>query len=257
MPPLSTNLPKTDRREPLRKLLLPLAVLLSGLFASFVSAAAGPVYTVVKVDLRTEKLELFLNDDAGVAFKRFERLDAWLKAHDNRQLSFAVNAGMYHADFSPVGLFVRDGREESPLNLSSGTGNFFLKPNGVFLVSDDGPRVVESSEYPALAKSGMRIRLATQSGPLLLRHGVLHPALIPNSDSRKIRNGVGISGHTAVFVISDTPVNFYDFALYFRDVLHCRDALYLDGTVSALHSTALRRSDFVRELGPILGVALP
>ena len=234
----------------MRKLLLLLAVFL----ASCASVAADPRYTVVKVDLRTEKLELFLNDDSGLAFKRFDRLEAWLAAR-NRQLVFAVNAGMYHADFSPVGLFVRDGREESPLNLANGVGNFFLKPNGVFLVSDAGPRVVEASEYPALARSG--VHLATQSGPLLLRHGVLHLALIPNSDSRKIRNGVGVSGHTAIFVLSETPVNFYDFALYFRDVLHCRDALYLDGTVSALHSTALRRSDFVRELGPILGVALP
>lgn len=68
---------------------------------------------------------------------------------------------------------------------------------------------------------------------------------------------MGVSGHTAIFVISEQPVNFYEFALYFRDVLHCRDALYLDGTVSALHSLALRRSDFTRELGPILGVAVP
>jgi len=132
--------------------------------------------------------------------------------------------------------------------------HFFLKPNGVFLVSGTRPRVVESSEYPALSKG---VRLATQSGPLLLRRGRVHPALIPNSDSRKIRNGVGVSGHTAIFVISEDPVNFYEFALYFRDVLHCRDALYLDGTVSALHSLALRRTDFVRELGPILGVVVP
>jgi uncharacterized protein YigE (DUF2233 family) len=90
-----------------------------------------------------------------------------------------------------------------------------------------------------------------------LRHGALHPALIPNSDSRKIRNGVCAIGHTAIFVMSETPVNFHDFALYFRDVLHCRDALYLDGTVSALYSKALGRSDFVRDLGPILGVVSP
>ncbi|MET3496843.1 phosphodiester glycosidase family protein [Variovorax boronicumulans] len=245
----------------MRRLLPLLTVFLAVFLASCATVAADAAdatnarYTVVKVDLRTEKLELFLNDDTGLAFKRFDRLEAWLKAHD-RQLVFAVNAGMYHADFSPVGLVVRNGREEAPLNLASGAGNFFLKPNGVFLVSDAGPRVIESSEYPALAKKS-GIQLATQSGPLLLRHGVLHPAFIPNSDSRKIRNGVGVSGHTAIFVMSETPVNFHDFALYFRDVLHCRDALYLDGTVSALYSTALRRSDFVRDLGPILGVALP
>ncbi|KQW63620.1 phosphodiester glycosidase family protein [Variovorax sp. Root411] len=232
----------------MKRLLLLLAALL---FAGL--AAADPGFTVVKVDLRTERLELFLRDDAGVPFKRFDRLDAWLKER-HRQLDFAVNAGMYHEDFSPVGLLVRDGREEAPLNLAEGVGNFFLKPNGVFFVSHAGPRVVESSEYPALAKG---VRLATQSGPLLLRHGVVHPAFIPHSDSRKIRNGVGVIGHTAIFVISEKPVNFHEFALYFRDVLHCRDALYLDGTVSALHSATLHRSDFVRELGPILGIASP
>jgi len=239
----------------MRKLLLLLALCVAAA-ASLAAAAADaePRYTVVKIDLRKERLELFLRDDAGVEFKRFDRLEAWL-AGRNRQLVFAMNAGMYHADFSPVGLLVQDGREVSPLNLSTDAGNFFLKPNGVFLVSRAGrPRVVESSEYPALSKG---VRLATQSGPLLLRRGRVHPAFIPDSDSRKIRNGVGVSGHTAIFVISEQPVNFYEFALYFRDVLHCRDALYLDGTVSALHSLALRRSDFVRELGPILGVVVP
>jgi uncharacterized protein YigE (DUF2233 family) len=231
------------------------ACLCAALAAPAAPASTDPRFTVVKIDLRTERLELFLRDDAGEPFKRFDRLDAWLKER-HRQLSFAVNAGMYHEDFSPVGLLVREGREEAPLNLADGAGNFFLKPNGVFLVSDAGARVVESSEYPALAAG---VRLATQSGPLLLRHGVVHPAFIPHSASRKIRNGVcvGVGGHTAVFVLSETPVNFHEFALYFRDVLHCRDALYLDGTVSALHSTALGRSDFVRELGPMLGVAPP
>ncbi|WPH12983.1 phosphodiester glycosidase family protein [Variovorax paradoxus] len=234
----------------MRKLLLLLALCVAGLAAA---ANAEPRYTVVKIDLRRERLELFLRDDSGAPFKRLDRLEAWLAAR-NRQLVFAMNAGMYHADFSPVGLLVQEGREVAPLSLAAGAGNFFLKPNGVFLVSDAGPRVVESSEYAALPKDS--VRLATQSGPLL-RRGVVHPAFIPDSDSRKIRNGVGVSGHTAIFVISEQPVNFHEFALYFRDVLHCRDALYLDGTVSALHSPALGRSDFTRELGPILGVAVP
>jgi len=240
----------------MRKLLLLLALCVAGAAGlASAAAAAEPRYTVVKIDLRRERLELFLRDDTGVEFKRLDRLEAWLAAR-NRQLVFAMNAGMYHADFSPVGLLVQEGQEVAPLNLAAGTGNFFLKPNGVFLVSDEGrPRVVESSEYAALPKDG--VRLATQSGPLLLRRGVVHPAFIPDSDSRKIRNGVGVSGHTAIFVISEQPVNFYEFARYFRDVLHVRDALYLDGTVSALHSPALGRSDFTRELGPILGVAVP
>jgi len=240
----------------MKKLLLPaLVFLLAGLAWSAAGATDAPRYTVVKVDLRTERLALFLNDDTGTAFKRFDRLEAWLKAR-NQQLLFAVNAGMYHADFAPVGLLVRDGREEASLNLADGVGNFFRKPNGVFLVTADGPRIVEASEYPALAAKG-GVQLATQSGPLLLRHGAVHPALIPNSDSRKTRNGVCVSGATAVFVFAETPVNFYDFALYFRDVLHCRDALYLDGTVSAIYSKTLQRNDFVRDLGPMLAVVAP
>jgi uncharacterized protein YigE (DUF2233 family) len=238
--------------------LLWLSMLVAGLVLGLAaSARAEPArYTVVRVDLRKDRLSLFLNDDSGIAFKRFDRLQAWL-AERGRRLDFAVNAGMYHADFAPVGLLVREGREESPLNLEAGTGNFFLRPNGVFLVSDEGPRVIESSEYPALAPRLRGLSIATQSGPLLLRHGAVHRSFIVDSPSRKIRNGVGVSGHTAIFVLSETPVNFHEFALYFRDVLHCRDALYLDGTVSALHSTALGRSDFVRELGPILAVVSP
>ena len=113
----------------MKKLLLPaLVFLLAGLAWSAAGAVdAPPRYTVVKVDLRTEKLALFLNDDTGAAFKRFDRLEAWLKAR-HKQLLFAVNAGMYHADFAPVGLLVREGREEAPLNLADGVGNFFRKP---------------------------------------------------------------------------------------------------------------------------------
>lgn len=219
------------------------------------TAREVPRYTVVEIDLRTERLEVFLRDDTGAEFKRLDRLEAWLAAR-GRQLVFAMNAGMYHADFSPVGLLVQEGREVAPLNMASDAGNFFLKPNGVFAVTEAGPRVVASAEYPGLAQKA-RVQLATQSGPLLLRRGVVHPAFLPHSDSRKIRNGVGVSGRRAIFVISEDPVNFHEFALYFRDVLGCRDALYLDGTVSSLFARVLGRSDFRRELGPILGVAVP
>jgi uncharacterized protein YigE (DUF2233 family) len=207
-------------------------------------------FTTIRVDARTERIELFLRDDNGQTFKRFDRLKSWL-ADRNKSLRFAMNAGMFERDFSPVGLFVQDGQQISPLNLSDGTGNFFLKPNGVFFVSDSGPRIVDSTEYPALAQG---VRLATQSGPLLLRNGALHPAINAASTSRLLRNGVGISSDTIMFVISEQPVNFYELAAYFRDELHCRDALYLDGVVSSLYSTDLQRNDSRAELGPIVGV---
>jgi uncharacterized protein YigE (DUF2233 family) len=200
--------------------------------------------------VRTNRLELFLRDETGRTFNRFDRLAAWL-AGRNQQLRFAMNAGMYNPDFTPVGLLVEDGREISPLNVAGGTGNFFLKPNGVFFVSSSGPRIVETAEYPALAHG---VRLATQSGPLLLRNGVVNPAFDAASTSRLIRNGVGISKDAILFVISEQPINFYELALYFRDELQCRDALYLDGVVSSLYSVKLQRNDSGADLGPIIGV---
>jgi uncharacterized protein YigE (DUF2233 family) len=161
---------------------------------------------------------------------------------------------MYEADASPVGLLVVDGVQKSALNLGSGAGNFFLKPNGVFLIDAAGPRVVESSAYAVGARG---VRLATQSGPLLLTDGRVNPAFRPGSTSRLIRNGVCAKGRTAYFAISNVPVNFHEFALFFRDVLQCRDALYLDGVVSSLHSAALGRSDDLTELGPMLAVVHP
>lgn len=207
-------------------------------------------FTTVRVDLQTDQLELFLRDETGRAFNRFDRLAAWL-ANRNQHLRFAMNAGMYNSDFSPVGLLVQDGREISPLNVANGTGNFFLKPNGVFFVSGSGPRIVETTEYPALAQD---VRLATQSGPLLLRNGIVNAALDPASTSRLVRNGVGISKNGILFVISEQPITFYEFAVFFRDELHCENALYLDGVVSSLYSVELQRNDSRADLGPIVGV---
>lgn len=210
--------------------------------------------TVCRVDVSREHLQLFLRDGQGAPFNTFAAIDRWLKPR-GEHLAFAMNAGMYRPDYSPSGLYIAEGRQLAPLETRRGHGNFFLKPNGVFLVSDQGAKVVETAEYPRLRE---RVLLATQSGPLLLRHGRLHPAFNPDSSSRLIRNGVGVDASgLAVFAISEVPVNFHEFALLFRDTLHCRDALYLDGNVSSLYSAQLGRSDRLADLGPIIGVTTP
>jgi uncharacterized protein YigE (DUF2233 family) len=222
----------------------------SSMTDSTTAKVAHPRFIVMQVDNRVEHIELFLRDEVGSPFCRLDRLASWHESR-NRHLRFAMNAGMYEPDLSPVGLLVQNGQQVSPLNLSDGTGNFYLKPNGVFLISGTGPRIVESSEYPSLADS---VRLATQSGPLLVRKGVLHPKISATSTSRLVRNGVGVRGDTVVFVISEVPVNFYEMAVYFRDSLKCADALYLDGVVSSLYSTELNRNDYRTDLGPMIGV---
>jgi uncharacterized protein YigE (DUF2233 family) len=209
------------------------------------------VATVCRVDLREHRLRMFHADEKDRPLKYFSGVNRLLKT-TNERLVFAMNAGMYHKDFSAVGLLVIDGKQIQPLNLDSADGNFFLKPNGVFLVSDAGARVVESSRYPSLNEN---VQIATQSGPLLVLDGTLHPAFREASTSRYIRNGVGIlSRHEVVFVISEQPVTFYEFAALFRNGLGCKDALFLDATVSSLYSVALERSDVRASLGPIIGV---
>jgi len=226
------------------------AIALLALLAAAPCRAADDAYTVVRVDVASEDLRLAWRDDAGQPLRRFARLADWTRAH-GRQLVFAMNAGMYEADASPVGLLVVDGVQRAPLNLADGAGNFFLKPNGVFALTDAGPRIVGAAAYAAIAKG---VRFATQSGPLLLEDGRVHPAFKPGSTSRLIRNGVCVSGTTVLFVISNRPVNFHEFAVFFRDGLHCRDALYLDGVVSSLYSASLGRDDERADLGPMFAV---
>src|SRR5437764_12417933 len=145
-----------------------------------------------------------------------------------------MNAGMYDTSLKPVGLYVEDGHEVTRLNRRSGPGNFHMKPNGVFFTAGESAGVLETEAY-------MRARppaeLATQSGPMLVIDGSIHPKFSPDGTSLKRRNGAGIvDEHTAVFAISDTPVNFHSFARLFRDALHSRNALLFDGTVSSLYS---------------------
>ncbi len=230
----------------MKKLLM--SMLLSAL--AHTALAADPLYTVVTVDPAREDLRLFLNDDAGLPFKGFDRLAAWLEGR-GQHLELAFNAGMYHADFSPVGLLVQDGKQVAPLNLADGRGNFFLKPNGVFMLGKNGAQVVEASAYPALAQDA---RLATQSGPMLVINGMIHPAFSPDSISRFVRNGVCVVDGKVLFVISNHPVNFYALAAYMRDGLHCRNALYFDGSISSMYSRALGRRDTGAPLGPIIAV---
>ena len=212
---------------------------------------AGKRHTVCTVDPARERLELFLKDGKGALLHTFGAVDLWLRGRGGR-LVFGMNAGMFHANSEPVGLFVTEGREIAPLNTKVGEGNFFLKPNGVFAVTYAGAVVVEASRWPAV---GGKVRIATQSGPMLVIEGVLHPAFRAESKSWLYRNGVGISPDNKVlFVISNEPVNFYEFATLFRDALRCRNALFLDGTLSSLHAPELRRSDDKFPLGPILGV---
>jgi uncharacterized protein YigE (DUF2233 family) len=218
------------------------------------SRAAGPnAFTVCRVDLNSEQLSLFWRDEAAHPYRQFSTLRDALESQ-GKKLVFAVNGGMYQPDFSPVGLFVTDGRELVPLNRHTGSGNFSQQPNGVFMVEGNAARVITTDDY---WRERPKPSLATQSGPMLVHEGQITTSEVmnPNSQWRKIRNGVCASSpNTVVFVISESAVTFYEFAGYFRDSLQCREALYLDGSISSLYAPSVNREDHGADMGPILGV---
>jgi uncharacterized protein YigE (DUF2233 family) len=212
----------------------------------------GASYTLCEVAL-ADDLRLFHSGQDG-AYGSFRAVDAALQA-EGRTLGFAMNAGMYHRDLAPVGLYIENGVQTSGIVTSDGPGNFGLLPNGVFCIGETF-RVVESRSF---AESPPDCRFATQSGPMLVIDGKLHPKLLPDSDSTYIRNGVGVSadGSRAVFAISNDEVNFHAFARLFRDSLSLPNALYFDGNISRLYAPELSRHDAGFPMGPIVGTVIP
>lgn len=243
----------------LRRVWISLGALLLATTASRAEHSTPPGYIVFHdegfftrtIDPRKEDLRLFWNDDKGQRLRDFVGLDKAVTAQGGH-LAFAANAGMFESDTSPVGLLVQDGVEKSPLNLKDSTGNFYMKPNGVFVINDKHEAlVVESSTYPALLSP---VVWATQSGPLLVHGGDVHPDFNADSKSKKVRSGVGVTKEgMIVFAISRTPVTFYDFATLFLEKLKCPNALYLDGDISAFYVPSVKDT-IPHTFGPMFGL---
>jgi uncharacterized protein YigE (DUF2233 family) len=198
-------------------------------------------------------IELFLRDAQGATLGQFDRVREALRTR-GRQLVFAMNAGMYHEDRSPVGLYIENGSELKRISTSDGPGNFSMKPNGVFYTDGKTAGVLETK---AFLKRKLKPKFATQSGPMLVIDGKLHPRFLKDATSRNRRNGVGVKGSKVYFVLADTPVTFHEFARMFRDVLKTPNALYLDGSISRLYAPDIRRNDIGFPMGPIVAVSVP
>lgn len=208
-------------------------------------------YTVCRFDARADRIKLYLKDASNIPYGNFSKLANALEM-DGQILSFAMNGGMYHQDRSPAGLYIEEGRQTQKINTNDGPGNFHLLPNGVFVVHQGGAAVMQSAQY-LLAKFP-NPAFATQSGPMLVIDGKLHPKFDANSTSLNIRNGVGVDGDKIFFAISNEKVNFHSFASLFKDHLGTPNALFLDGAVSKLYAPGLKRNDSGAPMGPIIAV---
>lgn len=174
-----------------------------------------------------------------------------LLEEDGRTLEFATNGGIYTPLGTPEGLYVNDGVILRSMNLEDGEGNFYLKPNGIFQIDLDGAKIVESSEFDP----DFGLQHAIQSGPLLLDDSKIHPAFSEGSTNTFVRSGVGVTDDgDVIFAISNEPVNFHEFAIFFKEDLGCNDALYLDGFVSRMY-IAGEREELDGDFSVIIGVS--
>jgi uncharacterized protein YigE (DUF2233 family) len=192
----------------------------------------------------------------GADKQPFGSLATFAASVDAGTVAFAVNGGMYGDDLKPIGYYVENGERMAELNRGDGTGNFYMKPNGVFFGTGGKWQVLGSNTF--FNTVGDRPEFGTQSGPLLLVDGKLHPEIQDNGPSRAIRNGVGVDAKgRAHFVMSGAPISFGQLARYFRDEVKVAEALYLDGGVSSLWDPATGRQGGRMDggrVGPIIVV---
>ena len=207
---------------------------------------AGKKYRALTVDIKNANLALYYRDENKEPFRSFDGLRERLAAKGER-LVFATNAGMYNKELFPLGLHVENANVLQKMHLpkpgknidaDTVVGNFDLPHNGIFEIRDGKAAIIETQKLAqsAAAQDWARVRLATQSGPMLLIDGAINPGFNENSGNLKIRSGVGIIDEkTIVFAISDDPVSFYDFALIFKEQFNCGNALFLDGAISKMY----------------------
>jgi uncharacterized protein YigE (DUF2233 family) len=209
-------------------------------------------YTVCEVDLRKATLRLYWKRPDGTPYVYLSSLPRVLEGEGGRLL-FAANAGMFDPALKPVGLYVEQGRELTHLNTRSAHGNFHMKPNGLFYLSADAAAVAETRQF---LQQKPRPQQATQSGPMLVINGRLHPRFNRRSTSLKARDGVGVRADGRVlFAISEGEVSFEAFARLFRDGLNCPNALFLDGgSAATLYVPSRNGHGNIVPLGPMLAV---
>jgi uncharacterized protein YigE (DUF2233 family) len=208
--------------------------------------------SICKVDLRRDAISMFWKDDNKVVLGRFSRLQAWLRTR-GEDIVCATNAGIYEEDHRPLGLYIENGVTRRRLNLrKNGYGNFYLQPNGIFLMRDRQAAIVDTDRFAAAQDALLPgVLFATQSGPIMIQNGKINPMFSAASENRLVRNAVCItSPQNVVLAISRGPINFYEFAAFLRDKIACTDALYLDGNISRMYP------EDSAEFGPDFGVLI-
>ena len=213
----------------------------------------GASFTHCLADPARHSIHMVLGPKGAAPYRSLSELAA-SRPSGRHAVAFAMNGGMFDDKGQPIGYYVEEGERGHKLNTNAGWGNFHLQPNGVFYGDAKGQWAIRATDDFARSVSN-RPDFGTQSGPMLVIGGKLHPKIDTDGESRKLRNAVGVDRKgRAHFVISDEPVSFGKLARLFRDKLDCPNALFLDGSVSSLWDPEHGRVDGGPPLGPLIVV---
>jgi uncharacterized protein YigE (DUF2233 family) len=204
------------------------------------------------IDLQQDTLRMYWKDPEGKLFGTFSALRNWLRPQ-GKDVICATNAGIYDKEHRPLGLYIEGGVTLRKLNTRRDAyGNFYLQPNGVFIVEEGRARIVDTVTIAADRERWLSQAVyATQSGPLMLRNGEINAAFDPGSINLFVRNAVCIDqAQKVILAMARNPISFHDFALFLRDRLHCVDALYLDGNISRMYPS------LEADIGPAFGAII-
>lgn len=206
----------------------------------------GNIYSTYIADLKASRLTFYHKTPEGKPIGTFRYLYEYLD-HQSKKLVFATNGGIYTKTLAPLGLYIENGKEIIPINHKKGTDNFYIEPNGIFYIKNGEAYIESTNDFN---RKSNKINFATQSGPMLVIDGNIHPRFVAGSANKTIRSGVGIiDDDKIVFAISDQAVNFYDFATLFKEKFNCQHALYLDGAISKMYLPELNRRGLDNTIG--------
>jgi len=219
----------------------------------------GVQYRIYVANLENEVVRLHLYKQEKQNFFRLHEVKQFLESKSIVP-RMITNAGMFSPTYEPVGLYLEEGSKTTfSLNTTKKTTfeNFYLYPNGIFCIdSNNLPFIVTTNEFVKLRSQGkLKIKMATQSGPMLLIKGQIHKKFTAGSVNAKIRSGVGkINEKKLVFAATTNGSNFYDFATFFKDIFGCKDALFLDGAISQMYLKDID-GEVDGNFGPIISVS--
>lgn len=230
--------------------IIPFIVLLFAFSFCHFSTNEDADYVLYLVNPKEENIQLYWKNYNQVLYGSIQNLKKDLEKNGHEVL-FITNAGMYKKDQSPQGLFIQNKIKKASIDSANASGNFYLKPNGIFYITSNKQALVVKTED---FKDDKSIELATQSGPMLVIDGHIHSAFQPKSSNLNIRSGVGILPNNQVlFAMSKKEVNFYEFAQFFKNK-GCKNALYLDGFVSRTYCPKKQSFQLDGNFGVLIGI---